>query len=97
MQILGEFRHAWAEHLIEVSYEELTSHPRRALGRLLDRLGEDPDRLDLGPRLVRPERNRYREVLSPAQIEHVLEACGPWLARYGYDRPVAVAGVSGNA
>jgi hypothetical protein len=28
-QIFGEFSRAWPQHLIEVSYEELTTHPRR--------------------------------------------------------------------
>jgi hypothetical protein len=80
-----------------VSYEALTRRPQPTVVALLSRLGEDPELLAIPPRLVRPERNRYGQVLSPGQIEQVLETCGPWLARYGYEQTAGATGVSGNA
>jgi hypothetical protein len=97
VQIFGEFSRAWPQHLIEISYEELTTHPRRTLAALLSRLGEDPDLLELPDGLVHPERNRYREVLSAPQIDEVQRTCGPWLDHYGYDERLAEAEVSRNA
>jgi hypothetical protein len=97
VQIFGELGRAWPQHLIEISYEELTTHPRRTLAALLSRLGEDPDRLDLPEGWIHPEHNRYREVLSDPQIDEVLHTCEPWLGRYGYDGKVEAAEVSRNA
>ncbi|MHC5006000.1 MAG: sulfotransferase family protein [Planctomycetota bacterium] len=96
-QIFGEFGRAWPQHLVEVSYEELTSQPRRTLATLLSRLGEDPDLLELPNGLVHPERNRYRDVLSAPQADEVIRTCGPWLGRYGYDGQPAETEVSRNA
>jgi len=96
-QIFGEFSRAWPQHLVEVSYEELTTQPRRTLATLLSRLGEDPDLLELPNGLVHPERNRYRDVLSAPQADEVIRTCGPWLGRYGYDGQPAEAEVSRNA
>lgn len=97
MQILARFREAWPTRLIELSYEALTGRPRETVAALLSRLGEDPGLLKIPARLVRPERNRYAAVLSPAQVEQVLEASAPWRERFGYDRPAGVTGVPGHA
>jgi hypothetical protein len=97
VQIFGEFSRGWPQHLIEISYEELTTHPRRTLAGLLTRLGEDPDLLELPEGWVHPERNRFRDVLSESQVDTVMRTCRPWLGRYGYDGQPAEAEVSRNA
>jgi hypothetical protein len=89
MQIFGEYRRAWPQHLVEISYEQLTNLPRETVASLLVGLGEDPGLLELPEGFVHPERNRYREVLTADQIDEVLRTCEPYMSGYGYGMPAA--------
>jgi hypothetical protein len=86
MIIIEQFKKAWPEYLLEISYENFTKYPRSSLDVLLKALGEDPTLLDLAssPVKVRPAKDRFRKVLSAMQIEAVVSACHPYMSMYGY-------------
>jgi LPS sulfotransferase NodH len=85
--IIQQFKEAWPDRLIELSYENLTADPHKSLSTLIEALGEDPNQFDLGaaPFKVHEEQNRFQSVLSPRQVEQVMSACEPYMTLYNYD------------
>ena len=85
MAIVTEYRTlGGGARLLEVSYEDFTSEPEREVRKILEFIGEAPDLLKNPGKGVHPERNRYRQVLSSAEIEEVKNRCAPYFNNYGY-------------
>ncbi len=83
MQIMDEYKKANGDRVIEVAYESVTGDPEPELDRILRFLGEE-GAIRLPSGFVHPERNNYRKVLTPAQVDEVIRLCAPYFERYGY-------------
>ncbi len=86
--ILEQFKRIATDRLLEISYESLSSDPLPTVSKILEFIGEDPEAYPGYKPKVHPERNKYREKLSAAQVDQVLEGTAPYLDRYGYDGSV---------
>jgi len=89
LSIFNAIRPVIAGRSYELSYERLTADPRPEFAKLLAFLGEDPS-IEVDVSKIHPERDRYRQILKPEDIEVVREICTPWAIRYGYDLSQAV-------
>jgi len=84
MLLLDQFKKFKPELLLELPYEELTDNPDPYLKTILEFISEDPALLPSQQKKTHKERNKYKEKLSAAEIQLVLEKCEPFLSRYGY-------------
>ena len=84
IQIMQEFTRSHPDRVLTVAYERLTSNPERGFWEVLEFLGENPELLDLERYEVRPERNRYRKILTPDEIALVRERCSSVVGELGY-------------
>ena len=84
MLIINEYKRAWPERVFEIAYEEFTVHPQQKTNELLTFIGEDPELLQIPKGLVHLEKNKYKKLLKPEQIEMVIERCKPFMPQYGY-------------
>jgi LPS sulfotransferase NodH len=86
--ILEQFKRIATDRLLEISYESLSGDPLPTVSKILEFIGEDPEAYPGYKPNVHPERNKYREKLSAAQVDQVLKGTAPYLDRYGYDGSV---------
>lgn len=82
--LLDQFRRYRPDLLLDVPYENLVTDPDATLAGILGFVGEDSALLPSQAGKTRPEKNRYREQLSAAEIRLVLDRCEPFASRYGY-------------
>lgn len=73
-----------ADRLMILQYEKLMQQPEQELARLSDWLGIDPHGFPV--ELLRADSiGKYREGLTPAEIDAVLAVASPTLLRLGYE------------
>jgi len=86
LTIVQQFKLGFPDRIKEIAYEALVEDPQQELDKLLHFLGEEPMQLDLTTQTVHPEKNHYRETLSPEDIAYINEQCGALMEDYGYSR-----------
>lgn len=86
-QIMDQFRRAYPQRLLDVSYERLGSEPEPVLHELLEFIGEDPRSVRIKSSDVHPEKNKYLDVLTGDQIDTICNRCGPYMTALGYEIP----------
>jgi hypothetical protein len=68
----------------EIRYEDFTGRPLEEGARLADFLGVAVAPLTMRLNTVHAERNRYKEVLTAAEVEVIADVCEEWARRYEY-------------
>lgn len=84
ISIIGQFKQIASDRLREIAYEDLTSDPRSVVLGTLEFLNEDTAAYPHISQAVYPEKHKYRDKLSAAQVQQVLECTEPYLSSYGY-------------
>lgn len=84
MQLLGAYKDAYGDRVLEVAYEDLVTDPARVVTEVLEFVDEAPDGLEASFASVHGERNQYREDLTDDEIELIKRECEPYFSRYGY-------------
>ena len=73
------------EHTLEIRYEEIAADPTAAAERIAGRLDTDPEQLAAALREVHSRSiGRWRQDLTPEQIDDVEREAGPLLRDLGY-------------
>jgi hypothetical protein len=72
------------DRCFELRYEDFTARPMEEAARLGGFLGIDVASLAANLKSIHPERDRYREVLTTADVRTISELCSKWAQHYGY-------------
>lgn len=82
--IMEAYKELAGEKVLEVNYEEFTTHPREQVDAILRFVDEDPALISFPHSLVHPEKNKYKKKLTSSEIDEVIKRCGPLMEKYGY-------------
>lgn len=83
IMIFKEYEKGHPDRTMNVAYEELTQDPAKHLNAILTFVGEEEFFNDKNSQFVKPEANRYREILSEKDIAVAREVCDPVVGRFG--------------
>jgi len=84
MKMIWSFKKAHGDRLLEIAYEDLVQDPAAILDRIMAFVDVDPAEMEARLDSVRPERNRYQELLDGPDIKRIKRECNPFFRRYGY-------------
>jgi len=84
MLLLDQFKKFKPELLLELPYEELTENPDPYLKTILEFVNESPELLPSQNKKTHKEKNKYKQKLSPQEIQIVIDKCEPFYSQYGY-------------
>lgn len=99
MQIIEVYKRIPNNNLLELKYEDLLSSPKKMVSQLLIDLDETPDLFDFSKLVtptdsseqnqkntifIKPEENKYLEVLSTEEINYIVRHCGRYMKHYDY-------------
>jgi len=85
MIIFNQFKQLAPDRLLEVEYESLVKNPRDHTRKILAFLGEDDSVFDYKKIKTHAEKNKYKKVLTSAQVDEVMARTEKYRAIYGYE------------
>ena len=83
--ILNRFRAAWPELVLDIAYESLTVDPGQSLQEILAFIDEPDGLIPFDSYGVHPEQNKYREVLSAAEMDTIASLLAEQMTWFGYE------------
>jgi len=84
VSIANQFAVAWPERIHTMTYEALTADPQGTLTALLAFLDEPVDETRWQLDGIHPEKNRYQNVLTEAEVKAVKAQLGSLMSPFGY-------------
>jgi len=82
MAIVDQYKHAWPDRVLEISYERFTENPMDGMRRILAFVGESGPLPTWDPDRVHPEKNAYLHMLDDNQVREVIDSCQPYYTMY---------------
>jgi hypothetical protein len=72
------------DRFLEVKYEDLVVDPKPEVSKILSFINEDPELVDYGKISTHKEKDKYKKILTEAEISYVKQLCEPFYSQYGY-------------
>ena len=82
--ILHTLKKLIEDRLFEISYHQFTNHPKESLEEICEFLEEDATQIKFNLKKIKPEKNKYKTVLTADDIEIARSICGSLAKEYGY-------------
>lgn len=70
--------------ILETCYEDLVADPKPHITRMLQFVGEDPALFDFSKVSTHKEKDKYKKILTEAEIGYIKTLCEPFYSMYGY-------------
>jgi len=85
VMIAKQFANAFPNKVMEINYEDITQYRHKTMAQLCEFIGEDNifESVDLS--FIKEERPKYKEILSPEEIEKARKICDPAIEFTGYN------------
>jgi hypothetical protein len=82
--IIKSIKPLLGERLFEITYDRFTNDPEQSVAEIFYFIGENKAPITFNLSEIRPEHDRYKEVLLPWEIEVTRRLCGELAADYGF-------------
>ncbi|MEM9704521.1 MAG: sulfotransferase [Pseudomonadota bacterium] len=87
----------YPDRVFEMRYDQFTADPAPFIQSIFDFIGEDASGVGYKMRKIKPEKNKYKKLLTADDLEFANEICGDMAKAYGFDIGAAQSEIQADA